>query len=164
MFARLDEDNIIVIKNIEDQASFYCYLPVLLSEENCVIGLACYDPVEQLALWLRSLPYLSVSRRFDYRQVIEVASEDYPLAGAYYLYATRENLLKLTEFARVIPNDRAFANSIIGFKNNKALFSFHDAFANPDFFVSPSIPRTQIQKFCEALKVDWKLIPNPDKE
>src|SRR6266705_4952397 len=101
MQAVLDIDRVYIIWNVLNQQVFFANLHKLLPEEDYILGLASFMPDKQVALWLKSLPQLPITGRFNDRFLTKMNS-DHADGGAYYLPATRQNLNRLTQLAAIV--------------------------------------------------------------
>jgi hypothetical protein len=162
MEAVLDIDEVYIIWNVLNQEVFFANLHKLLPEEDYILGLASFMPDRQVALWLKSLPQLPITGRFNYRHLTKVNSENAD-GGAYYLPATRQNLNELTRLTAAVKGPECLCSHVIAFRKDEALFSFHDAFEGSALLVSSKIPESQVAAFSRALGLEWKLIANPQQ-
>ena len=162
MEAILDEDKVFRVSGANDAAAFFCNLNKLLPQPNYILGIACFTPAEKIGRWLQRQPVLAIPRRYNYRHLTKVLSEN-KWGGAYYLSPTSQNLTTLTQFAAEIENPSLLCSHVIGFKGNEALFSFHDAFEGDDLLVSSKISLELLNQFCHASGLEYRLTDNPQQ-
>ena len=84
MYLSFPEDTLISIDGISEPAEFFAHLPELLPSEKYIIGLASYIPNKIVGRWLKSLPYLRIPQKYNFRFLTKINSGN-RLGGAYYL-------------------------------------------------------------------------------
>jgi len=165
MNARFDDKELVNISGITESSAFFRFLPKLVADEDCVIGIASlFVANERVAKWLHDLPQISVPGKFNFRFITKVNREN-PLGGAFYFRPTKSRLSDATRMAALAEESGEFLCShVIGFKGFQSLFSFHDAFCCDPMLVSSSIPRQRIEAFCTAIKARYDVVANPQLE
>src|SRR5262245_41733565 len=130
MYAFIKNDQVLSItsegvNDLCEPAPFFAHLSKLLPGEECIVGMLCYGPGEQIGTWLRSLPTIAVPREYQFHREAEIWGEN-SFAGAYYFHATSARLAELADLAARVQSPELVCDHVIGFIGEISLFSFHD--------------------------------------
>jgi hypothetical protein len=156
MWLDVDSPQHYFIEDICDYRSFLEAVHLILQPEDFII-FSSYGSRQDIRAFLEQHQLEPDAHVSDERKRLANYPDDYPDAFAVRWVANRALLEQLSQLLKTTEEYTDLCDHIIAYGQRGALLSFHDAFTSDPLIVSSSIPKSQIEWFCELLGVNYKL-------